>query len=467
MRTTCPRDAFDSLLLAMVGLGLAFALVGCSTAAGPNATARPAADPSLAAPGAALPPASTAPANATPEAMLLVGRLGEPGLRLLIAQTGEAVMDLPAGTPDAAWKRMVTATADGSKTQVRDILLDGGLPGPRLDIDGQWRLPTIGFDPVPAGVSADGSTIALVPDASGSTGAAGTSRFAIVQHANGNRPTTSRDAQLRLAKTIELKGAFDFDALSPSGDVLYVVEHLDGQTGSYQVRAVDVATGYLRDQVIADKRNIGEAMAGWPIAQLRRPDGIVLTLYRGAEHPFVHALNTAEAWAVCLDLPANGASDAVAARDWGLAPSADGKTVYAINANLGLAAEINPSELTVTRTSRLETASARSGSSIVLAKFGHEAVGPAGRVLVSPDGGVVWAAGANGILEIDTRDLSVRHRFLEGTAVDGIAVAPDGSVLFALVRDGGRIVALLPGSGREAGTVPGGGFDRLLAAAPW
>jgi hypothetical protein len=467
MRTTRPRNALDLLLLAMVGLGLAFGVVGCSTAAGPNATGRPAADPSVAAPGAALPPASTGPANATPEAMLLVGRLGEPGLDLVIAQTGEKVMDLPAGTPDAAWTRIVTAATDGATTQVRDGRLDGQLSGPRLDIDGAWRLPTIGTDRVPAGVSADGSTIALVTDAASSSSAAGTSRFAIVQHVNGNRPTTSRDARLHLAKTIELKGSFEFDALSPSGDVLYVVEHLDGQTGAYQVRAVDVATGYLRDQVIADKRNIGEAMAGWPIAQLRRSDGIVLTLYRGAEHPFVHALNTAEAWAVCLDLPANGASDAAASRDWGLAPSADGKTVYAINATLGIAAEINPSELTVTRTSRLDLATTGSAGSIVLAKFGHEAVGPAGRVVVSPDGGIVWAAGSNGILEINTRDLTIRHRFLEGTAVDGIAVAPDGSVLFALVRDGGRIVALLPGSGREAGTVPGGGFDRLIAAAPW
>jgi hypothetical protein len=467
MRTTRPRNVLDSLLFGTVGLTLVFALVGCSTAAGPNSTSGPAANPSVVVPGAAVLSASTAPADATPEAMLLVGRLGEPGLDLVIAQTGEKVMDLPAGTPDPAWTRMVTAATDGATTQVRDGLLDGQMSGPRLDIDGAWRLPTIGTDRVPAGVSIDGSTIALVTDAASSDGAAGTSRFAIVQHVNGNHPTSSRDARLHLATTIELKGSFEFDALSPSGDVLYVVEHLDGQTGSYQVRAVDVATGRLRDQVIADKRNIGEAMAGWPIAQLRRADGVVLTLYRGAEHPFVHALNTAEAWAVCLDLPANGASDVVAARDWGLAPSADGKTVYAINANLGIAAEISPSELTVTRTSRLETASAGSAGSIVLAKFGHEAVGPAGRALVSPDGGVVWAAGTNGILEIDTHDLSVRHRFLEGTAVDGIAVTPDGSVLFALVRDGGRIVALLPGTGREAGTVPGGGFDRLLAAAPW
>jgi len=452
-----PTNPLRTLTIGLIGVALA----ACSTTANPNGTPPAAATPG---PSAA---ASIAPANATPDAMLLVGRAGEPGLRLLIAPTGEDVMDVPAGTPDAAWTRMVTATSEGAKTQVRDLVLTGGQPGPRLDIDGAWRLPTIGLERVPAGVSADGSTIALVPNGAAASGAAGTSRFAIVHHVDGDRPTTSRDAQLRLATTIELKGSFEFDALSPSGDVLYVVEHLDGQTGRYQVRAVDVATGKLRDQVIADKRNIDEAMAGWPIAQLRRPDGVVLTLYRGLEHPFVHALNTAEAWAVCLDLPANGASDAVAARDWGLAPSADGKTVYAINATLGIAAEINLSELTVTKTSRLEAATTGSVGSIVLAKFGHDAVGAAGRVVVSPDGGILWAAGANGILEVNTRDLTTRHRFLDGTAVDGIAAAPDGSVLFALVHDGGRIVALLPGSGRAAGAVPGGGFDRLLAAAPW
>jgi len=453
-----PTQPLRILTLGLVGLSL----IACSARANPNGTPATATTP-----GPTRVATSIAPADAAPDAMLLVGRAGEPGLRLLVAPTGEAVMDVPAGTPDAAWTRMVTATAEGAKTQVHDLLLTGGQPGPRLDIEGTWRLPTIGLERIPAGVSADGSTIALVPADGAASGAAGMSRFAIVHHADGDRPTTSRDAPLRLATTIELRGAFEFDALSPSGDVLYVVEHLDGQTGRYQVRAVDVATGKLRDQIIADKRNLDEAMAGWPIAQLRRSDGVVLTLYRGLEHPFVHALNTAEAWAVCLDLPANDASDAVAARDWGLAPSADGKTVYAINATLGLAAEINLAELTVTKTSRLEAATTGSAGSIVLAKFGHDVVGSAGRVVVSPDGGILWAAGSKGILEVNTRDLTTRHRFLDGTAVDGIAAAPDGSVLFALVHNGGRIVALLPGTGRDAGAVPGGGFDRLLAAAPW
>src|SRR6185295_1961594 len=122
-----------------------------------------------------------------------------------------------------------------------------------------------------------------------------TTRFAVLRHTPVGEPVT---------KVIELAGSFDYDAISPDGSSLYVVEHLEGDTGRYQVRVVDTSTGVMRPAIIADKRNLGEAMAGWPIGQLRRPDGVVLTLYRGAEHPFIHALNTKEGWAVCIDLPA-------------------------------------------------------------------------------------------------------------------------------------------------------------------
>jgi len=68
---------------------------------------------------------------------------------------------------------------------------------------------------------------------------------------------------------------------------------------------------------------------------------------------------------------------------------------------------------------------------------------------------------------IATRDLSVSRRMLGGTAVERIAVTPDGSTVFALLHAGGRIVALDAATGRNLGDVPGSEFDRLLAAAPW
>ena len=81
-----------------------------------------------------------------------------------------------------------------------------------------------------------------------------------------------------------------------------MIEHLDSDEGGrYQVRAVDVATGQVADGVIVDKTNIDEQMAGYPLAQVRRPDGFALTLYQGMEHPFIHALSSIEGWAVCID----------------------------------------------------------------------------------------------------------------------------------------------------------------------
>ena len=121
------------------------------------------------------------------------------------------------------------------------------------------------------------------------------SRFAVV------------DARLGLGyapRIIELEGAFDFDALSPDGRLLYVAQQVPGPLeGRYQVRAVETTTGVMRDAIIVDKRNLDEQMAGWPIDQERRVDGMVMTLYRGIEYPFVHALSSVDAWAVCIDLP--------------------------------------------------------------------------------------------------------------------------------------------------------------------
>ena len=475
MRTSRPTNP-----LHLGAIATLLVVLGACTAASsrPSSTSEASAAP---APGAVQPttrPAVTpaAPAARLPNALVLVGRSGSPGLELVVVQTGESIMKLPAGAMDSTWSHLVTAKADTTGTIVRDAAAENASSGPVLDIKGRWRLPTIGTDQVPVGVSVDGSTIALVPaDDTAASATPATSRFAIVRHVSGGQPTRSRTAPLELSKVIELPGSFDFDALSPDGEILYVVEHLDGATGAYQVRAVDIATGTLRDAVIADKRNIGEAMAGWPVGQVRRTDGVVLTLYRGLEHPFVHALNTIDAWAVCIDLPASPSANDAAPAEWGLAAGPDGRSVYAINATLGVAAEIDAGDLVVKRTATLQTASADGTGSvasggtpaIVLAKFGHDEVGAAGRVVVSPDGETVWAAGAQGIVAIATRDLSVSRQMLGGTAVDGIAVAPDGSAIFALLRNDGRVVALDPATGQVLGDVPGAGFDRLLAAAPW
>jgi hypothetical protein len=446
--------------LVMIGVTM-LAVAGCSAAtpakqpSGPNSNGA----------GRAQTPAASIDAVFRPEAMLLVGRLGESGLHLVSSTHGEVVMDLPAGSPrsSSTWDRIVTATTDGHATIVEDFAIGQGDHGPQVRIEGHWRLPTVGLDPIPAGRSIDGSTIALVEAAYDPL--AGTSRFAIVEHHLADAVATAGDAPLRLARIVTLKGAFEYDTLSPDGRILYVVEHLDSKAGGhYQVRAVDVDTGELREGVVFDKANPDERMAGSPIAQLRQADGVVLTLYRGPEHPFIHALSSKEAWAVCIDLPAGGANDAAASLDWGLTPSPDGSSVFAVNASIGLAVDIDPAGLAVRRSASVGSTAA---APIVLAKFGHDEIGPVGRrLVVSPDGTLLFAASANGVTVIRTKDLVTVRQDLVGSAVDSLGISPDGRTLFALLRDA-TIVASDAATGRELGAVPGQGYDRLLAVAAW
>lgn len=449
-----PRTTMTGLagLIVLATLGAACS-AGKPAESGPRLpTASPHASPSR---SGAPPTPATSPSTdpqASPDALLAVGRKGVEALEVILASTRELMLDLPAGVPmDERWSHVLTTRRAAETTVVRDLVVQPGLGGDSTTLDGAWRLPTVGPDPVPVGVSADGWTIVLVeakPETDGRT------RFAVLRRGFATK-----------ARIIELDGRFDFDALSPDGAILYLVEHLDAAAGGvYQVRALDTASGRLRDGAIADKRNLDEQMAGYPLAQVRRPDGIVLTLYRGREHPFVHLLNTVEGWAVCLDLPATRAHDDAAAADWGLAPSPDGRFVYAVDATLGLVEQIDPAQSAVVRSATVEPLA---GSGIVLTKFGHEEGGPVGRrAVVAPDGRTVYAAGTGGILAIDATTLTVTGRFLTGMTVETLAVTPDGGSLYALLADG-HIVKLDAAMGALLATVPGDGYDRLVAVMPW
>lgn len=316
-----------SLVFALV---LVISLGACSAVANPAGSAPAASEP--------LASGSTAsPATATTgsDAWLVVGERGRPGLQVILASTREQLHELPMGVPSERWRYVVTATTAGDVTRVDELVVQPDLPTWRSrSIDGAWRLPAIGQDALPVGVSADNSTIVLVEDA---TDDATTTRFAVL---------TDDD----LARVIELPGDLEFDALSPDGSILYVAEHLPAPPEArYQVRAVDLPSGVMRETVIVDKRRIDAVMGGWPITQVQHENGVVFTLYRGTGQPFIHALHSREAWAVCLDLPPIGYDDAEASLDWGIAQSADGRRVFAVNATLGLATAINPGELSILR----------------------------------------------------------------------------------------------------------------------
>jgi hypothetical protein len=456
-----PRRRSSILVLAVVVGGLA----GCRVAATPSSSPIPLRT-EAASPAPAIVP-TPAPATAgLPHASLVVARAGDPRWRLIDAQNGADLVTndeftLPVGAPRPGWGRIVSAATDGDRTVVRDEIVQPGFGGPELAIDGQWRLPSVGDGALPAGVSAAGSTIFL--DEADAAATAATTRFAIVEHTFGGKPSTSGEADLRLVRVVELAGRFAFDALSSDGRILYVVQHLDAAAGGhYQVRAVDLPAGSLRPDVIVDKANPDEWMAGYPIAQVRRADGVVMTLYDGPEHPFIHALQSNEAWALCIDLPVAAGAERSA---WGLVADGEGRAVYAANGSSGLVVEVDPEEFAISRTATLHTTAA---TSIVLAKFGHSDIGPVGqRVVALPGGKGLLVGVGGGVAIVNGKDFREAGRVELGHPIVSIGTTPDGSIAFALTGDG-RVVAFEPRpAGRVFGDVPNGPFSGLLAVAPW
>jgi hypothetical protein len=107
--------------------------------------------------------------------------------------------------------------------------------------------------------------------------------------------------------TVTLKGDFSFDALSPDGRTLFLIQHIDANDVTrYAVRAYDLAAKRLLPGAIVDRREPDEAMRGLPMRRATSADGVwSYTLYQGDDngHPFVHALDTKHRAAFCIDLP--------------------------------------------------------------------------------------------------------------------------------------------------------------------
>jgi hypothetical protein len=122
-----------------------------------------------------------------------------------------------------------------------------------------------------------------------------TSRFQIIN------PKT-----LRNRTGVKLSGDFAFDALSPNGQRLYLIEHTSiTNLSKYTVRAYDLEAHRLLPGVIADRTQRGWIMQGTPMARAISTDGrYVYTLYANSGgYPFVHALDTIAGHAHCIGIP--------------------------------------------------------------------------------------------------------------------------------------------------------------------
>jgi hypothetical protein len=114
-----------------------------------------------------------------------------------------------------------------------------------------------------------------------------------------------RRGLLHPLKFIDLRGDFSFDAISPRGSRVYLIQYVNpNDPTSYLVRAYDVGALHLLQKAVAGERS--DKMRGNPLTRATSPDGRwAYTLYDGAGGtPFVHALDTGTGSARCIDLPA-------------------------------------------------------------------------------------------------------------------------------------------------------------------
>lgn len=157
------------------------------------------------------------------------------------------------------------------------------------------QLATLGGDVT--GLSENGRVLVLSDNIEPNGSLRSPSRFAVVD-----------TGAMTLAQRITLRGDYSVDALSPGGELLYLIHHLAQRNGTgYQVQAYDLRAHRMLPGVIADKRQAGWVMAGYPVARTTTKDAAwVYTLYQqSGNYPFVHALDTVDHRAVCVGLPAD------------------------------------------------------------------------------------------------------------------------------------------------------------------
>lgn len=212
------------------------------------------------------------------------------------AADGPPVTDVPAGPEGVVEQdgshRLVALPAATETILVRSRVRDGEV-GRATSLDGRWGVPVVTEDGGADGLSADAETLVLArPQRSYPPRSAA---FAAVD---------VRSFSLR--RVIRLKGWWGFDALSPDGRWLYLVQQLSRRNRSrYAVRAYDLVRGRLMPEPVVDPSEPDEPMRGFPLTRTTEPGGRwVYTLYGGAGgHPFVHALDTRARRSICIDLP--------------------------------------------------------------------------------------------------------------------------------------------------------------------
>jgi hypothetical protein len=269
------------------------------------------------------------------------------GLPVLGVDVGSKGVTVPGATA-----RYVTLWAGSKSTVVARVRRNGGRIDRSKLLLGTFTIPAVAYDGSASGLSADGSVLVLIQP-----------RLAFPRARTSFAVLDAR--RLRLLKVLRLQGDFSFDAISPSGKRIYLVQYLSPRDATkYAVRAYDVQAGRLIHDPVVDPHEADEQMRGRPISRATSPDGRwAYTLYDGnGKTPFVHALDTSRAKARCIDLDALKGENYL----WGLRLAVRGVGKHLVVRN-GLAPEliVNTKTFAVSKPPEPSPApAARQGSSL-------------------------------------------------------------------------------------------------------
>jgi hypothetical protein len=161
-------------------------------------------------------------------------------------------------------------------------------------VQGFYGVPLVTYDGTAGGLSGDGKSLALASYGP-YPGQAGKTRFALLS-----------TRTLGVLRQVVLPGSWSYDAISPDGSMLYLVEHISaGPNPRYRVRSYDLKARRLVPGAIVDRLENESVMDGQPVTRATSSDGRwAYTLYAREKHePFVHALDTTRREAFCVDLP--------------------------------------------------------------------------------------------------------------------------------------------------------------------
>lgn len=347
---------------------------------------------------------------------------GDAATAVVDASTGRVVASLPGGALSPSLDLVWHLTSAAQKTVLAGYDLTGAQTR-GLALDGEYAYPNV-YGAAPSGFSPNGKWLVLVARDEKE------SRFAVIDVARG-----------ALARTVTLSSRFTFDAIHNDGTAMYLIEHPDRSSTSYNVRLYDLRAGVLQPGIIFDKSAVGQLdptvglmdgtfhvsvapkIGDWSYGLYMRPNGA----------PFVHALNVPGQYAQCI---VNLAGQWSPTSMFSMALSDDARALYVIDPAGGSVSVIDGASHEVARratfTPRVTAGDPRAAAAVV-----------------AHDGSRLYATGASGIAMLQTKDLMLGGWLASDLSFRSLAISSDNARLYGLAGDSvvtidiatGRIVA--------------------------